>query len=305
MLSAMTTAAFAPSGAVPPPAWDMLEKHRAELVQLARARGCDREDAQDLAAEAIVRAATFDGLDPIRAGAFLNSVLLRLIVDKYRREQRHLRASARVAEPDRVGSHEDAVCDRHDARVALRRLTELPQTERLVLVTRAEGHSVAATAAMLHLSQKRVEGAYTRARSRVKRMLLAALVGLAAGVRRHSYRSPALLAVPAAFLLLPAFHPTSPQAGPWSNGSTSAIRSIAVNAPSITRPSARPALRSPERPVAQRPAQHQTATPKAPRIVTTHTRTYDNDRTLVESVLDCLQRGPVVNPETIGCPPTR
>ena len=69
--------------------WDLVLVHRPRLVALARRCGAG-DDAEDVAQEALVRAATFERLDPERAGAFLSAVVARLVTDRHRRVARDL-----------------------------------------------------------------------------------------------------------------------------------------------------------------------------------------------------------------------
>jgi RNA polymerase sigma factor (sigma-70 family) len=121
--------------------WDQLLVHRPRLVALARRCGAG-DDAEDVAQEALVRAATFDRLDRERAGAFLSAVVARLVVDQHRRASRDHLLSRHARLAARPIDFADEVCDRDEARWAVRiAARRLPPGLRVLLRSRAQGVS--------------------------------------------------------------------------------------------------------------------------------------------------------------------
>lgn len=294
--------------AVSPTLWSQMEAHRGDLIRLARARGCTFEEAQDLSSEAFIRAATFSDLDDSRLGAFLNTVVLRMVVDLRRREATHRRIVHRLADLPCQVSHEEDVCDRHAAAQVWRRLGHLPETERAVFLARAEGHSVAQVSKQLHLSPKTVEGAYTRARKRLRRSL--AGFGLVAWINRPRTRwVPAtLIAVPVALVGLQHSTPPLPPppvqslprfASPVSVADASNVTpSPVVVAALVPRKSPPRNVKTPERGISLRDKRPAAA------VVAPGLTSYDEDETFTESLMRCLREGPVVSFERVGCPPS-
>jgi hypothetical protein len=148
-----------------------------------------------------------------------------------------------------------------------------------------------------------VEGAYTRARGRVRRMLLAGIVAVGAQLR-HSWKAAPMLAVPAvAVLLLPAM-------GPPARTPAIPASIAATNNRSLPPPGPAPIRRGLSLGTGQN-ARRQAPTPRAkkneitarPSLTTPHAASYDNDRTFTESLTDCLREGVQVNPGTVGCAP--
>lgn len=294
--------------------WTALDALRPELIKLARRRGCSREDAQDLASETLLRTATFSDLDHERIGAFATSVMLRLLVDQRRREATHLRALPRIADPSVAHSHEQDVCDRLDAGVALMMLQQMPPTERSVLVARADGLSVAAVSAQLHLSPKTIEGAYTRARVRLRRILTTTGALLGASWAHHVRKAvPATVLAPIAMVTLLQLAP-SPLTRDAEAASVPTVAGTAASLPQLERP-VPGARRAPSTRTAVHPGQHPAASSRrepswgaaagpATSVVTSPTvESYNEDESVLASAIRCLAGGLRVDPTTVGCGP--
>lgn len=121
--------------------WELVLAHRPRLVALARQCGAG-DDAEDVVQEALVRAATFDRLDPDRVGAFLSTVVARLVVDRHRRAARDYLLSRHARLISRPRDFADEVCDRDEARWAVRLVAaQLPSALHALLASRARGAS--------------------------------------------------------------------------------------------------------------------------------------------------------------------
>jgi RNA polymerase sigma factor (sigma-70 family) len=148
--------------------WQQLLSHHDRIHRLARSRLRGAAEAEDCAQEALLRAAVFDALDESRIGPFLTSVTLRLCIDVHRREERARRVLHRVLPGDPAGP-EEAVCARAEDAWILRQVGRLTGLEREVMLARREGIGTREYAALHGISAKAVEGAYTRARARLRR----------------------------------------------------------------------------------------------------------------------------------------
>src|SRR5262245_47824099 len=113
--------------------WPEIAAHRERLVRIARRRCASREDAADVVSEALLRAATFEGLDRRRVGAFLTTVTIRLCVDLYRDAERSQRA-VRKLDVGVVPDPEDGLVRAAEAEQLGSLLRRLPEKQRAVLV---------------------------------------------------------------------------------------------------------------------------------------------------------------------------
>lgn len=300
-----------------PETWLALDAHRAAMTRLARARGCNADDADDVVSDALLRAATYEELDISRARQFLAVVIGNLIIDQARRQEAQRRLLPRLYESHHE-SHEVAVCDRAAGAAAATHLLRLPPTERQVLLARAAGRSVACVAKDLCLSEKAVEGAYTRARQRMRRFLtpLAVLVGWATLPRPRWRETTAWAAAPVLVAAAVAVwgEPAPEAAGSQPDRSTAAapleraVYVLELDHPETTL-GRTGAARLPgpwptvvERRIAE---PNVSVTPGVPTVVVLPPRVerYDQDETLLESLTRCLREGPQISAAEIGCPP--
>ncbi|MER5600998.1 RNA polymerase sigma factor [Streptomyces sp. NPDC002265] len=162
--------------ATPALRWQQLLHHHDRIHRLARSRLRGAAEAEDCAQEALLRAAAFDALDESRIGPFLTSVTLRLCTDVHRREERARRLLRRVLPGDPTGP-EEVVCAEAEDAWMLRQVGRLTGLEREVMLARREGMSTREYAARNGVSAKAAEGAYTRARARLRRWYAGSLTG--------------------------------------------------------------------------------------------------------------------------------
>lgn len=150
--------------------WELLLGHRERLYRLARLRLAVRQDAEDCVQEALLRAAVFRDLDEARVGPFLTSVTLRLCMDVHRRRERNRRFLARqdYAPPMAAGPEEE-ICSAAEGAWMLQQVQRLAGKEREVILARIAGAPTREAAGRLGISVKAAEGAFTRARARLKR----------------------------------------------------------------------------------------------------------------------------------------
>lgn len=152
---------------------------RRDLVAQARACGLTREDAEDVASEAVLRAATKDDLDLERAAGWLRVVTRRLAIDTFRRRERARATEAKRAY-DAPHIPQDRVDDRLEAEWVAGLVDALPERQRFVLQRRAEEATPEAIAISLGCSYKTVESLTSRGRAAV-RSALTSTFGLGAG----------------------------------------------------------------------------------------------------------------------------
>jgi RNA polymerase sigma factor (sigma-70 family) len=152
--------------------WALMAQHRERLVRIARRRLSPGTDPEDCVHDAMLRCDGAAEVDNERIGALLTTIVIRLCIDRERRARIAARATARYAAM-RAIEHDavETIVDVAEARWLASLVGELGPTERAVLLTRAEGHSVGETALRLGISYKAVEGAFTRARQKLRRSL--------------------------------------------------------------------------------------------------------------------------------------
>jgi RNA polymerase sigma-70 factor (ECF subfamily) len=225
-------------------------------------------EAEDCVHDALLRLVRRDDLDPARVRSLLIRAALHIAIDHRRAAARQQSAVVRLrggADSD-VVSPEQVLAQRAEAARVLAAVDSLPRRERQVMLLRLAGLSVAETAARLGISAKSVEGAYTRARARVRYLLGAAFGWLADRLRRSGSpggEAAATVAAAALLLLGPGSHDDVRGPLPVANAPARAPRAGAhVDA---RAESARPAA---SRPGADRdplgPERHPAASPRAP-----------------------------------------
>jgi len=147
--------------------WTAMEAHRAALTAIARRRLPSAADAEDAVQEAFVRAAArSDELRHETLGAWLTRVVVNICNDFHRRREQ----PAADPQPDcRVQlGHEDAICDRAEARWLAGQLAALPERQRQALLLRAAGNPVADIAAAMGVPPKAGEALLKRARTAMR-----------------------------------------------------------------------------------------------------------------------------------------
>jgi RNA polymerase sigma-70 factor (ECF subfamily) len=152
--------------------WEQIAQHRDRLVHLARRRTATREDAEDVASEAILRCMTFDGLDPERVEQFLTTVTIRLCADSMRSQRLATRRVSLTEEWSDVPKPgpEDAIVDRAEVQWLL---AQLPARQRSVVTMYASGLAVSEIARRHAMTYKATESALSRARAAMRLALAA------------------------------------------------------------------------------------------------------------------------------------
>ncbi|MEU6731884.1 RNA polymerase sigma factor [Streptomyces physcomitrii] len=150
--------------------WELLLPHRERLYRLARLRLTGHQDVEDCVQEALLRAAAYRDLDEERVGPFLTSITLRLCVDVYRRRERTRKLLHQHSfVPETASGPEEAACAAAEGAWMLQQVQRLEGQEREVILARIEGTSTREAAGRLGISIKAAEGAFTRARARLRR----------------------------------------------------------------------------------------------------------------------------------------
>ena len=116
----------------------------------------------------MLRAASHTNLDRTRLGPFLTSVAMRLCIDHYREVDRRKRLLQRAVVVHVTEAPEEGVCDKDFGRWLLRQAQLLRGREQEVILARADGISTAEFARIHQISVKAAEGAFTRARARLR-----------------------------------------------------------------------------------------------------------------------------------------
>lgn len=301
---------------VPEDRWSFLHAMRGQLIAQARASGLTAEEAEDVASEAILRAARQQDLDLERAAGWLRVVARRLAVDVFRQ-----RPSPRLLE--RLDGHaahavhpQEAVDDRLEAQWVAGIVRALPARQRFVLEERAAEARFEDIADRLGTPYKTVESLASRGRATVRRALASTLgltAALATGLRRSARPAAGVLvasALPAGAIA--ATVALSP-AGPAHD--TSATRlPVRLTVESVDK-TPRPAPVRVRRATA--PASSSYALPRPhPReavsalpagrigpvqhggVSADRTR---GDETLTQTAVRCLREGPSVSLSWVGC----
>jgi RNA polymerase sigma factor (sigma-70 family) len=159
----------APTRGCDPDRWANLWTHRARLVALARQRVDSREDAEDLAHDALLRAVTSQvELEGLSLGAWLTTVTKNLCVDHLRRRGRARRAVELLSGGRTTPGPEEDVIERAEAAWICEHVSALPIRQRAALELRARGMSVYSIAATLGVSYKAAEALLAHARAGVR-----------------------------------------------------------------------------------------------------------------------------------------
>ena len=166
--------------------WAMLLPHRDLAVGMVLRAGGNLADAEDSVHDAMLRLVRRDDLDPVRVRSLLIRASLHIAIDRRRAAARQQDAVVRLGgeAAGQVSSPEQVAATRADAERVLSAVDALPRREREVILLRLAGLNVAETARRLGISAKSVEGAYTRARARLRLLLAGAVAWVAARLRR-------------------------------------------------------------------------------------------------------------------------
>jgi RNA polymerase sigma factor (sigma-70 family) len=225
----------APDDTPPEERWQMLHRHREEAIAAVRRVVGDAAEAEDCVQDAVVRLVQRGDLDPERVRSLLTRTALHIAIDRRRTRRREEAVATRLGgdAARETTSPEQVVTDRAEVERVMAAVGELPRREREVLLMRLSGLSVSETAERLGVTYKSIEGAYTRARARVRLILGSALGWLAFRLRRAPHQPGEAFAAAAAvlFFLAPFWHHGADAEG-GSRGRTSMVSaSRAVLAP--------------------------------------------------------------------------
>lgn len=176
--------------------WALVLPHQERLRRIASRRLACKDEVDDVVQEAMLRAVTFERLDPAYAGQFLTTVTVRLCADVQRDRARQLRVGVRDAlrtvEP---GEPHDTLLDQEEARWLYGECLKLPARECAVVLARASGMSVKETATKLGVGTKSAEAALTKARHRMRRVAQSAGITVLGLLKRVRYAgTPAAVA---------------------------------------------------------------------------------------------------------------
>lgn len=182
--NAVTTTDGAPPALGHGRRWSLVWSQRPRLLRIARRRTSNEQEAEDVVAEALLRAMESAGVDEERLPAWLTTVTVRLCVDLQRERAREQRLWSRAGVPATAASCEDRVCDRSEAAWVSRRLTALPSRQAQALRLRADGHDVDGVARSLGVSYRTAESLLARGRAAARSWLGVGLAAFAALVAR-------------------------------------------------------------------------------------------------------------------------
>jgi RNA polymerase sigma factor (sigma-70 family) len=187
-----------------------LLEHWPAMVRACERVVSSREEAEDCASEALVAAIQRGGLGDVRnEEAWLVAVAKRRAFDAVRRDVRGRRRTVRLASelPVDVADAAEAVIDQAEARWLAATARELlPAQASQVLMSVADGHSIAAAADRFGMTKRAAESHLRRARAalRAARAATLGVVAWLAGLRRSAPAVPAAtVALAVTLLVLP------------------------------------------------------------------------------------------------------
>lgn len=316
--------------------WQRVWREREALLRMARRRSACAADAEDAVAEAMVLSHESDDIEYERVGSWLTTVTARLCVNEARERAREPK---RVAYQARQGlvvdGPDDAVCDQAEAVWLASHLEQLPPRQRRALELKAEGLDVAALAQAMNVSYKVADGLLQRARAHMRSVLATAAgwLGLVAGSilawgRRSAPAAATAATVAVSFVVALHHVPVGPGGQQHATPLTAQAPVAGEVAPPAQTPTApeqdplepvRAQQRPPpaERAAAAEPRQPGLVTPTHPlpnREAQTHqigdiqvneggTTDHKPEESFLDSVQTCLQRGPEVSDDFVGCRP--
>ena len=164
--------------------WSLVWNQRPRLLKIARRRTSGEHDAEDVVAEALLRAMEHPEIDEERLPAWLTTVTVRLCADAKRERVREERLWSRTGPPAPAASFEERVCDLSEAAWVSRRLAGLPARQAQALRLRADGHDVAGVARILGVNYRTAESLLARGRAAARSWLIWSLAALAALITR-------------------------------------------------------------------------------------------------------------------------
>jgi RNA polymerase sigma-70 factor (ECF subfamily) len=150
--------------------WDALVAHRESVVRLARRRGAGA-DAEDVAQEALLRAASNPRLDLDRAHSYLAKVATNLVVDLHRRAVKEQALCTHAGLMPRPCPSDEEVEERDLARQAARLAATLPPDLRSILLLRRDGATWPQVGKQLGQHPATAEMRYRRAMMPLRRQL--------------------------------------------------------------------------------------------------------------------------------------
>lgn len=152
--------------------WAELWSHRERLVNASRRLCPNPADAEDVAHEALLRAASRPDLRQGEAGPFLTAIVRNLCADLYRRSSPSPARRRYLASVEQASaSAEELACARVTADELQTRLDALPASWRRAVLMRAAGWGVADIAAALSVSYKSAEAILARSRAALRAQL--------------------------------------------------------------------------------------------------------------------------------------
>lgn len=320
--------------------WQKAWAHREALLRVALRRSLNHADAEDAVSEAIARSHEHETVDVNRVGGWLTSVTMRLCVDDARDRARDpKRLAYQVRQGMTSEDHATAVCDRAEASWLATHLDGLPERQRRALELRAAGADISSIAMAMGVTYKVAERLLERARNHMRTVLKAAaawlgiMVGaLVTALRRRTGTTATLATVAAASAVivsggLPSTSPPVSPVVPAEYRSAPVTASVVVPdetvaespAPSPSRVQAQVDDIPPPRLSPLATAAAQPSLPLPPVAVSTRAPSrrsvgpleavdggstrHQSDQSFVQSLESCLEEGPAVSLETVGCPP--
>lgn len=305
--------------------WLLAWTHRADLLAIARRRLRCRDDADDVVAEAMLRAVQYEDLDEDRIGAWMTRVLINLCADRGRdlaKEPRRREYAVLMALP--AATPEEVVVERGIAVSACASLGQLPPSQRQAVLLRASGMSVSEVASQLDVGYKAAESLLSRGRAAVRAALVAGVAGILAGMRPSRRASlaagPVVLAALGALAVLTGTPAAPPEAVPLPAAAPGPAAPTVVTARPAALPPAGRALppvaeterrRPPLAAAPVRPAAPRSVPVVAPVVVDAGGVRVHSDGLTARShegewqdrLVQCVLEGPAVTPEQVGCKP--
>jgi RNA polymerase sigma-70 factor (ECF subfamily) len=297
-----------------PERWDAVLEHRDRALRVARARLSDPYDVDDCVQEGMARVVAMPNLDLGRVGPLLSTVVANVAADTHRQHLRSTRLTSKVERSQLPAEAcDEPVCDAAEARWLRTKLDTLGERERSVVQLRAEGRTVAETAAALGMTYKAAESAFTRGRNALKVLWRATLVAVGALPTRTRFSQrgagAAVLAAAVSLTVLGVqFGPVEP-AGPGSREAhvvpAGTYRSASQVSASVANQ--RPA-QSPARPSGadRQQAAAAVATLQPPGAGKLHPAgvsvSNQNSHESLAATLDrCLKKGITISPSKVRC----
>lgn len=306
--------------ATPEQRWLAADACRDQLLRTGVRAGLTRHEAEEVASEAIIRAAQKADLDIERVHSWLKVVSNNLATDLVRRR----RGSAWLTrlhhfEPESVSPY-DRVDDISEAQWVAGVIAQLPPRQRLVLEQRAAGRSPGEIAQIMGCTDSIVESLTSRARRTVRTALAATLAALSPVIvwlRRGGPATavPALALASTLGMALPLLvNPSDinpPRLDRGTVGDARVHLSATTDGPSqraiagagfrkSTTSTSAPASSGAEGIAGERRRLGAIDAGVASYDGAEQTRT-EEDRTLTESLVDCVKRGVMITLAHVGC----